>query len=369
MRLSMKWTMLCGLMTLTQAGCGDAEKMSAPPPDVVGPFTGTPRRFVMDRMELPTGPKDAADDLNGDGRVDNQFGNVVATIASSGDLSAVAPLLAGGRIASSVELISDDTSLQNDATVGLVWHGSPDDPGATLAGTLEQAAFVSNLTRYTTHPMTTTVVLPLFTESDPVTVRIDGAEVALTPDGRGGYNGELHGGIELEYARQQGYRSVSQMFNENPQGHRDFFSLFWDGKPTDGTISYTRFLSQWLVGNVLSPDVQLYQDGEWAPSLAGVAPDSLSLGFRFHLLPCDHDRCAAEVAPSCNDRVRNGDEIDVDCGGSCRSCGGGLACNGASDCQSRICKENLCAMPSCSDGVQDGFEEGVDCGGPCPDCR
>ncbi len=52
----------------------------------------------------------------------------------------------------------------------------------------------------------------------------------------------------------------------------------------------------------------------------------------------------------CNDGVKNGDEVFVDCGGSCASCD-----------------------PTCSDGEINGNEEHTDCGGvdcdPCPvDC-
>lgn len=48
---------------------------------------------------------------------------------------------------------------------------------------------------------------------------------------------------------------------------------------------------------------------------------------------------------SCTDKKKNGDEIGIDCGGSC----------------ARKC-------PSCSDGERNGKEEGVDCGGDCVPC-
>ena len=44
---------------------------------------------------------------------------------------------------------------------------------------------------------------------------------------------------------------------------------------------------------------------------------------------------------SCYDLVRNGDEVDVDCDGSCDDC------------------------PTCLDDEQNGDETGVDCGGSC----
>jgi hypothetical protein len=49
---------------------------------------------------------------------------------------------------------------------------------------------------------------------------------------------------------------------------------------------------------------------------------------------CMAQRC---VGPSCSDGVRNGDETDVDCGGSCGACAVDRACTVAADCVSRMC--------------------------------
>jgi hypothetical protein len=51
------------------------------------------------------------------------------------------------------------------------------------------------------------------------------------------------------------------------------------------------------------------------------------------------------VVPTCTDGVKNGNETDVDCGGSClpsKQCGNGLMCNNGPDCTSGVCKTNLC---------------------------
>ena len=61
---------------------------------------------------------------------------------------------------------------------------------------------------------------------------------------------------------------------------------------------------------------------------------------------CGGTSCAA--CPSCDDSVRNGDEVKRDCGGSCSPC------------------------PTCADGLKNSDEEKVDCGGTyckaCPRC-
>ncbi len=53
------------------------------------------------------------------------------------------------------------------------------------------------------------------------------------------------------------------------------------------------------------------------------------------------------VLLSCTNGVRDGDESDVDCGGSCSKCSDGKRCNSASDCMSGYCSlSNLCYTPA-----------------------
>ena len=86
------------------------------------------------------------------------------------------------------------------------------------------------------------------------------------------------------------------------------------------------------------------------------------------------DECATKLcqlgqcAPAaCGDGIKNGDETDVDCGGSCPAkCEDGEGCSGSGDCESGVCTNNECKAPSCSDGLKNGQETDVDCGGSCP---
>eukprot|EP01047_Picozoa_sp_COSAG01_P072279 COSAG01_NODE_11451_length_1930_cov_58.784271_4_plen_227_part_01 len=79
------------------------------------------------------------------------------------------------------------------------------------------------------------------------------------------------------------------------------------------------------------------------------------------------------ASSSCIDRIQNGDETDVDCGGSCASCGSSPPPR--TSCIDRIqngdetdvdCGGSCSACPpartSCSDRIQNGDERGVDCG-------
>ena len=77
------------------------------------------------------------------------------------------------------------------------------------------------------------------------------------------------------------------------------------------------------------------------------------------------------VTDTCFDGVASGDETDVDCGGSCAAgCGLDQSCNVNGDCASNDCRvDNTCSVDPCSDGAQNGDETGQDCGGSCPlDC-
>jgi hypothetical protein len=85
---------------------------------------------------------------------------------------------------------------------------------------------------------------------------------------------------------------------------------------------------------------------------------------------CTNGKCDAPAA-SCTDGAQNGDETDVDCGGSCPPCADGLVCAMDADCASMICASLICVDESgaCMDGARDGNETDVDCGGGlCAPC-
>jgi hypothetical protein len=80
------------------------------------------------------------------------------------------------------------------------------------------------------------------------------------------------------------------------------------------------------------------------------------------------DNLCHDVAPA--DGVKNGDETDVDCGGTkAPACGDNKGCVIAPDCTSSVCVAGICQPPSPTDGVQNGDETGKDCGGAkAPKC-
>jgi hypothetical protein len=88
---------------------------------------------------------------------------------------------------------------------------------------------------------------------------------------------------------------------------------------------------------------------------------------------CQSGLCGASLASansSPTDGVKNGDESDVDCGGSrAPQCDDGKRCGVGNDCLDGVCKGGTCAPPAPDDGVKNGDETDVDCGGAsAPKC-
>ncbi len=111
-------------------------------------------------------------------------------------------------------------------------------------------------------------------------------------------------------------------------------------------------------------------DGVVVPSLSGVSftrvPDFVGDTFMKHTDVTDErysvGRCASgdelrlgcAPPPGCNDGVQNGDETDVDCGGSCAPCETGQNCEIPNDCLSGQCDGNVCVGMACTDEPVEG---------------
>ena len=68
------------------------------------------------------------------------------------------------------------------------------------------------------------------------------------------------------------------------------------------------------------------------------------------------------MSESCDNAIRDGDETDVDCGGTCTPCANGKACSSHEDCSSAICIEALecaaCMEGSCGEEAYCDFGDG-----------
>ncbi|MEW5849345.1 MAG: LamG-like jellyroll fold domain-containing protein [Myxococcota bacterium] len=85
-----------------------------------------------------------------------------------------------------------------------------------------------------------------------------------------------------------------------------------------------------------------------------------------------HHTCV-EHPDECFDGIKNGGEVDVDCGGRCRKCGPGERCFDGRDCAAglpcrNVAGENRCGADTCDNGVKDPDEGDVDCSVLCGAC-
>ncbi len=74
------------------------------------------------------------------------------------------------------------------------------------------------------------------------------------------------------------------------------------------------------------------------------------------------------VATTCDDGVKGNGEADVDCGSVCAvKCSDGGSCGVDADCLGGTCANatKTCQSFSCTDGIKNGDEGDVDCGGSC----
>jgi hypothetical protein len=324
--------------------------------DIRGPFTGDVHRFYLTSLELPidnTTTLAFGADLDGDGKVNNALGTILTALGVAGDLTPHGPdMIASGAIASYLEIQADD--LENDPTVGVTFFGADGDAATVMGGAIENGAFVSNRTRTTKVPGAAIARLPVFEDADPVALPLAWVEIDLGTDGAGGYDAVLRGGLPAAEASMVAYEGVLEMMNTNPQGHTVFQRVL--DADMDGTLTIDEVASSSLLTLLLRPDVEL--DGE----------DHLSFAFGAHFAPAPPTTTPA--AP-CADRVKDGDESDVDCGGTnaaCPRCPGGATCTVPEDCQTGGCENGRCRTATCTDGVRDGFEGDVDCGAGCPNC-
>ena len=255
-----------------------------------GCSSGPVKHYAVAALDLPQTTADATAfgvDLDGDGTVDNQLGVIFTALVSTHDATThAADMIASGAIASTLD-VGDDTH----------YHGEGDGDD---------------------------IALPIFADADPLVLPL--SHVVISVDGD---TALIRGGIPIAAARSAAYAGVAQMMADNAAGHLPFARVLdtdHDGKITMDELENSSLLSAFLVADL--HDAQ-----------------QLSIGFRVTL---SEGAVTGTPMDTCHDRVIDGDEVAVDCGGSCAAC--------------------PVAAPTCTDGVRDQFESGVDCGAACPPC-
>ena len=137
-----------------------------------------------------------------------------------------------------------------------------------------------------------------------------------------------------------------------------------------------------------NPGTRTCINGQWSDCTGGIQPENeTGLNCNNNIDDdCDgltdtQDSDCTTISAHCLDRIKNYDELGVDCGGSCQPCQN-LCKNNILDAGEQRksviidnkgtisdCGGNCPPCPTCSDGIQNQNETGIDCGGPCLPCQ
>jgi hypothetical protein len=286
------------------------------------------RTLVANMVTVPTDRNMFALDLNGDGRVDNQLGNIIGALTQQGidsQLTIRDAVIAGSDIilfdqGSNDPFFNFDSCASLTLLTGLATALPPAYNGTDvftidnsvaptfLAGPIGAGRFDSVNVTPTLQPLTATVKLPFAGTLIPVP--LVGVRVSLRPSTTPGIamTGQINGAIRNSDV--QGVvvpaiaRALTAQVTANPNlpSSQSILSLFDSGgtrdlscpatdpgcRNPDGTcarardniISTCEVGTSGLIQNVLAPDVQLFSDdgSVYQPNRDNTHKDSLSVG-------------------------------------------------------------------------------------------
>ena len=325
---------LVSILPLTFAACGGSGASSG---DCTASGGTNKAQYVVNAVTVPQQRSDDAIDLNGDGRLDNQLGNIISALTGEGlDVqSGVDMATADGTLILLMSETSTDSTFQTDscatATVQIGQSTTMPDysgaghftinsmqPGGMFNGPIKVGKFSSPPPSTTKMPSTVTIELPLVAGATPVQLDVQGAHLQFTRGTDGKISGgQLQGGIKETDVQGNIIPSVAKILsdklkNDMPQTSTDtqIASIFDNGgtadpscpagckNPTtgmdplghagmcaaakDNVIDVCEVATSGLIQNVLAADVQLFDaQGNYAPNKLNTMKDSLSLGLAF----------------------------------------------------------------------------------------
>jgi hypothetical protein len=279
------------------------------------------QQFVLDAITLPQTRSDFAYDLNGDGKADNQIGNIIGALATMGNLNpqdASDQALAAGKEVMLVDEVSTDPAFASDSCAGSnLYSGKDHPPGPGIVTyqiepSLQAGAFTGTLTTstfasqdsLTSGDVQLTVRLVIL-GADPVDLPLHGAHLKYKFSGGKLVAGQLNGAATQAVVQANVIPKVAASLDAsvkaNPSSATSvqILSIFDNGGgaggctnaggapgvANDGTISTCEVAMNNIIKNVLAPDVQMFQNGVYAPNPANTVKDSLSVGFGFTATP------------------------------------------------------------------------------------
>jgi hypothetical protein len=286
---------------------------------------------------LPQSKADFALDLNGDGKLDNQWGNIIGALAAQNldPQGGVDQALAAGQLVLLFDqtgaTLTDDGCTRVTFSNGVNHAGSPplfdgsdvftvdtsQAPG-TFTGSAAGGAFNSPAPATATAATETEIMLPLpiLFGAQTTPSHLYGAHLQFTRVGDNLMKGQINGAMKESDVQNNMIPAIAVLLTQRVQANPNtptsmqLLNIFdTGGKPLpgdgcnttcknhapgaadfnqcaiagDGIISTCEVATNSIIKNVLAPDVQMFAaDGvTYMPSAANTAKDSLSVGVAF----------------------------------------------------------------------------------------
>jgi hypothetical protein len=266
-------------------------------------------KWFINKLTLPQDRMQSSLDLNGDGKNDNQLGNIVgALLAQNLDLQQpVDAAIAGGTDVMLLDVAA--TALTADACAQTTFANGADHPGPDLDGgtafTVDNAIastlFVGPIaaSRFTSQPepfnqvvaQKLQIKLPMFGAG---VFTLWGAHLSWRYAGNNLIEGTLNGALTNDDLQTKVMPAMAATFNAQIQADpsssvsQQLKQIFDNGGSSgctatanDGVIATCEVSTNSIIKNVLSPDVQMFQNGAYQPNAQNVTKDSFSIGLAF----------------------------------------------------------------------------------------
>jgi len=298
-------------------------------PDVTNVSMANPAQYVANTLTVPLDRMQFGMDLNGDGKADNQLGNIIGALSANNlnTQDGVDQSVCKGSVVLLMTTTSGDTTFQSDDSSGAFINvGKPfayadtnmdskcgagdaapkydgtdtfmkdttSFQGAQFAGRITNGLYSSNNPATTTHPVSIDLQLPLVSGAAPVTLNIIGAHVQFRVSNGKIMSGQINGAIKGTDVTNTIIPNVAMLLDSrvmaNPMGSTEkqilqIFDIGCTGHmeyKMDGKIETCEVSDNSIIKNVLNPDVQMFDaGGNYKPNPANTTKDSLSLGLGF----------------------------------------------------------------------------------------
>ena len=322
------------------AGCGGDSGTGSMSQANCTPTSGMEGQFVTNALTVPQQRSDYAIDLNGDGKADNQLGNIIGALTAQ-NLNTQMGVDQAVQMGNVILLLdqkgaslTDDMCNSVTVSVGNMTTSPPKYDGTdtftvnsgvsggTFFGKISAGAFSSTPPATATTPTNLTVELPLIAGATPVELDIAGGHLQFTAAAGGLMKGQINGAIKETDVQNKIIPNVAMLLNMkimqnsgNASTNQQILSIFdtggtddptmpsgcmmgMNGAPSckgvdgkcgiagDGIIQVCEVATNSIIKNVLAPDVQMFDSsGNYKPNpmscTASKSCDSLSLGLGF----------------------------------------------------------------------------------------